>query len=221
MPLAWTARRRSSSEVPRKCCGPARCGRRVDGRGGESRGAIVRSQRNADRPTKAILMAVTVPPRPSCPRKSPGTDRTWIDPTTRWYDPESMKNSRILLILLMALILPVKGAMAAAGMFCHSGSTSSHDARTSEHHAVDHGQSHHHHHGDGNEPSEPRTGDGMPSPTLASCTVCSAVCSSPPLPAAPIVLLSPPSTAGESFPPVAVPRTSAVIGGLERPPRTI
>jgi len=201
-----------------RTCALWSAGRRPRGRESRCDRQITTKRRSPD---ESHSHAVTVPPRPSCPRKSPGTDRTWIDPTTRWYDPESMKNSRILLILLMALILPVKGAMAAAGMFCHSGSTSSHDARTSQYHAVDHGQSHHHHHGDGNEPSEPRTGDGMPSPALASCTVCSAVCSSPPLPAAPIVLLSPPSTAGESFPPVAVPRTSAVIGGLERPPRTI
>jgi hypothetical protein len=132
-----------------------------------------------------------------------------------------MKKSRIWLILLIAVILPFKGAMAAAGMFCHLGTGQiAEAAQAAQHHAVvDQAQTTEPHH-DAAHAGGSST-DGSPTQASSSCAICSAFCSSPPLPAAGIQAVPPGASAAERFPPLAVPRSSTVVSGLERPPRTV
>lgn len=135
-----------------------------------------------------------------------------------------MNKFRTWLLLLVAAIVPFKGAMAAAGMFCHEGFLQ--PARTIEAihpHSLsgspavhEHGQ---HHPMVANSESGEHE-DTAPVST-ASCTICSAVCSAPPLPATANALDIPVVAGSERFPALTIPRPNAMIGGLERPPRTI
>ena len=139
----------------------------------------------------------------------------------RWYDPKLMKKSRIWLILLLTVILSFKGAMAAAGMFCHLGTGQIVDTPQAAHHhaVVDQAQTTEQHHAAA--PTGGSSTDDAPTQSSSSCTICSSVCSSPPLPAAGVQTVPPGATAAERFPPLAVPRSSTVVSGLERPPRTV
>jgi hypothetical protein len=132
-----------------------------------------------------------------------------------------MSKTRTWLMLLVALLLPLKGTMAAAGMFCHMGSTTPQAAI---------GQQHHEHHVDASHAhaghADTQSGSGAPEPDPGSaasptCTICSAVCSAPPLPATGPSPLSLPATASERFPALVPPHVTALSGGLERPPRTL
>lgn len=134
-----------------------------------------------------------------------------------------MSNPRPWLLLLVALILPFKGALAAAGMFCHASSPVpvSSIAATDHDHAGMSG----HDHGpraaaDGEHGGGAHEHGGGPLP-VSSCTICSAVCSAPPLPSAGLALAPLSAPGAERFPALAPPRPSAVAGGLERPPRTV
>jgi hypothetical protein len=132
-----------------------------------------------------------------------------------------MKKLRIPLILLVALILPVKGAMAAAGMLCHLGSAQAMTAilQPHQHHAEAH-QNHAEHHAlDGDSQSDAE--DDARLIPASSCAICSAVCSAPPLPANGIAFHATAPSGAERFPALSPPRPSAVHSGLERPPRTI
>ena len=133
-----------------------------------------------------------------------------------------MSKFRIWLLLLVALILPFKGTMAAAGMFCHLGSDLPMSAIVQPHQhpaAAEHDHAHGH-----AADSATQSGvhhDGGPNPLSSSCTICSAVCSAPPLPPAGLSLQLPVPAGAERFPALAPPRPSAVASGLERPPRTV
>jgi hypothetical protein len=133
-----------------------------------------------------------------------------------------MKKLRIPLILLVALILPFKGAMAAAGMFCHLGSAQPMSAivQPHQHHAEAHQNHAEHHAPDDVSQSDAEDGARL-IPASSSCTICSAVCSAPPLPANGIAFHAPPPSGAERFPALSLPRPSAAQSGLERPPRTI
>jgi hypothetical protein len=190
-------------------------GRRLDrvGDGGELRG-------------RAIEPALLTLPglKGQCIRSavSPGTMVGEVAPTRAWYVPTSMKKLRIPLILLVALILPVKGAMAAAGMFCHLGSAQPMSAivQPHQHHAGAHQNHAEHHAVDGDSQSDAED-DAPLIPASSSCAICSAVCSAPPLPANGIAFHVPAASGAERFPALSPPRLSAVQSGLERPPRTI
>lgn len=132
-----------------------------------------------------------------------------------------MKQLRIPLILLVALTLPFKGAMAAAGMLCHLGSAQpvSGIVQPHEHHSDVH-QNHAEHHAVDGDSQGGAQGDARLIPASSSCAICSAVCSAPPLPAASIDFYAP-SQDAERFPALSPPHPSAVQSGLERPPRTI
>ena len=128
-----------------------------------------------------------------------------------------MTKAKVWLLLLVALLLPFKGALAAAGVFCHLGSSQPIGAIVTPHHheaVADHGHGDHH-------ASHVAVDDNQPSPTGASCAICSAVCGAPPLPVAATSLHAPLPSGAERFPPLASPRSSSRSEGLERPPRTI
>jgi hypothetical protein len=133
-----------------------------------------------------------------------------------------MNKLRVPLMLMVALILPFKGAMAAAGMFCHLGSAQPVSAIVQPH--KHHGEAHQDHaeHRTVDGESQSHTEDDAPLiPASSSCAICSAVCSAPPLPANGIAFHVPPASGAERFPALSPPRLSAVQSGLERPPRTI
>lgn len=124
------------------------------------------------------------------------------------------------LVLLLALILPVKGAMAAVGMLCHVPASQQvllvHDHASHEMHDVqasaDLPDASHHHHG---------SGDSSGHAPDTSCLACAAVCGASPLPTA-LGLNLP------AFDPVrdwrvfaSAEPTSLSLAGLERPPRSI
>ena len=138
------------------------------------------------------------------------------------------------LLLAVALLLPFRGAVAAAGLLCHMGGSS--PATVSQ--ALepgDRGHAHaatgYHQHGDEARPASEdhaRHGanDDLPRATGAAgsasmCDLCSSVCAAPALPShcAQLVVLLP--ATGERFPSVSPPRAAPTFGGLERPPRSV
>jgi hypothetical protein len=138
------------------------------------------------------------------------------------------------LLLVVALLLPFRGAVAAIGLLCHMGGSSS--ATVSQaHEPGDRGHAHattgYHQHGDKARPAledHARHGvnDDMPSASgtagsASMCDLCSSVCAAPALPShsAQLVVLLP--ATGERFPSVSPPRAAATFGGLERPPRSV
>lgn len=138
------------------------------------------------------------------------------------------------LLLVVALLLPFRGALAAAGLICHMGSPSS--ATVSQaHESGDRGHAHaatgHHQHGDEARPaSQDHAPHGAigdfadatgPAGGASACDLCSSVCAAPPLPshAAQLAVLLP--ATGERFPAVSPPRLAPTLGGLERPPRSV
>ena len=68
--------------------------------------------------TEALLLRSTDSSLSSACRPASAWNRSKMDGSNPWwYDLEPMKKSRLGLVLLMAVILPFKGAMAAAGCF--------------------------------------------------------------------------------------------------------
>ncbi|HVF64547.1 MAG TPA: hypothetical protein VNE58_11185 [Casimicrobiaceae bacterium] len=132
-----------------------------------------------------------------------------------------MKKLRIPLLLLLAVILPFKGGMAAAGVFCHAGTQQTAEIAAPSHSASSDAHSAHaRHQATGSESSSHDHDEDRVALSTGGCTVCSALCSTPPLATAVNVHISSPAAA-ERFPALAAPRPSAVTSGLDRPPRTI
>lgn len=126
------------------------------------------------------------------------------------------------LLLLVALLLPFRGALAVAGGWCHavgeeaaSAATVSHDHNAHAHHdhARGHGNAHERHAGDG----QPLEANDL---TTASCTFCTAVCAAPPLPAGGVLVHALLPIGAERFPALAPPCSTATFGALDRPPRS-
>jgi hypothetical protein len=135
-----------------------------------------------------------------------------------------MTKLKYWLVVLLALILPVKGAMATAGMLCHVpasqqvqvshghvASASHESSAASGSHDASHGsvQSHH------GEAGAAGTS------TDTSCLACAAVCAASPLPPAPLVSLPPLEPARDWQRLALVAPPSLALAGLERPPRSL
>jgi len=122
-----------------------------------------------------------------------------------------------ILLLLVAFLLPIRGALAAVGLFCHVDGTQPVAATTShQHDPADHSsqhQSHQTHH-------DHSTGHDAPAQS-DTCKYCAAVCSVPPVAPAEMTLHEPVSPGGEQFAAVTVSPPGPYVSGLERPPRTI
>ncbi|MDE2607925.1 MAG: hypothetical protein KGL68_18610 [Burkholderiales bacterium] len=133
-----------------------------------------------------------------------------------------MKIARVLLLVLLSALLPIRGAMAAA-LPCAgaAGATSGmhqmhemqashgghHDEAGADAHMVgkmSHGQHHH----------EGAAGQG-------TCNLCSACCSVPPLASAVPGVPLPHAVASVAFPDLTFPAPSFLSEGQERPPRSI
>lgn len=143
-----------------------------------------------------------------------------------------MKWSAIL-FLVVAMLLPFRGALAAAGMLCHAGSLAPTAAvqptdavERDGPHAFEEGHGHgaarhfaaggHVAHGESAVPPD----DAGAAGGASTCDLCASVCASPPIPGhgGHLVPLLP--TMGERFPAVDPPRQAPILGGLERPPRS-
>ena len=143
-----------------------------------------------------------------------------------------MKLLRIWLLVLLAVVLPVRGGMAAT-MPCAPAGSSHHPAQAEEalHHGsahMDHGVGHAHpgtaHVGastDQGKGGHDHSGGGHDHSTGDKCNVCSASCSSLPLPSAGAAIGAPVVLASVSFPDLFAPAPTFQSDGQERPPRTI
>ena len=131
---------------------------------------------------------------------------------------DSVMKRRSVLLLLVALLLPIRGALAAVGLFCHLDSIPPIAASQPHKHdtAADHASHHqprkvHHDHSTGHD--APAQSD--------TCKYCAAVCSVPPVAPSELTLHEPVSPGGERFAAIEVSRSGPYPSGLERPPRTI
>jgi hypothetical protein len=130
----------------------------------------------------------------------------------------------VRLLLIVALLLPFRGGMAAAGVLCHAGGNAKPAvAAGAEHHQ--HAHAAHHAHDDGaaaahaahDEPGAPA--DAQTDQPDSSCPFCTAVCGAPPLPVTAVSTHALPPAGGERFPALSPPRSTLVFGAPDRPPR--
>lgn len=130
------------------------------------------------------------------------------------------------ILLLVSLLLPVRGAMAAAGFFCHEAPPPAQSGSPSNdryHHAVS----------ESLVETSVGTGDvaivvpagddpvqhGDTVPASSTCDLCSSICACPPIPSSAMLVASLPRAAALAFPALAPPASTLILGGLERPPR--
>jgi hypothetical protein len=135
-----------------------------------------------------------------------------------------MKLVRIFFLLLLAVLLPIRGAVAAA-MLCPVGGTGSQTEVRVHDHSIGHHQMDQvaepdhsmrdHDHGSAVDASE--ASDGAPD----KCDLCSAYCSVLPLVGSLPTTFVLPEVAATTFPALSVRAPSFVSDGPERPPRSI
>ena len=129
-----------------------------------------------------------------------------------------VKLARIWLLVLLAVLLPLRGAMAAA-MMCpppaspHGMSAATQGDARGHHHDMALARAHAGHHGDSLRHHEN-------SAVQNDCSLCAACCLTVPLTAA-APTLPERHDGAPSFPELAAPPPSFLSGGLERPPRSI
>ncbi|MEO8154449.1 MAG: hypothetical protein ABI605_15370 [Rhizobacter sp.] len=130
-----------------------------------------------------------------------------------------MKTARLWLLVFLSLLLPIRGAVAAA-MLCPASvggaqsTASAHLAKMGHHMQAAGGEDHAmHHHG-----AQERAGhDGS---AAEKCNLCSDCCSLTPLLSSPLSLAAPQDFSTISFPDLFAPAPSFVSDGQERPPRS-
>ncbi len=136
-----------------------------------------------------------------------------------------MKQLRLVILILLAFLLPVRGAVAAA-MLCPAG-----EDATAAAVAVGHGQHDRHVHDDPGmhaDRSAAHTDAGTDAPGGESaagthsntCHFCASGCCVTPLGAAPSTVASPLVTASVTFPALRAPVPVFHSDGQDRPPRT-
>jgi hypothetical protein len=114
------------------------------------------------------------------------------------------KGARLWLLLFLAVLLPVRGAVAAA-MWC-----SMTPVPAPQHETVMHGEGHEHHHA-----------EGAASPSAEKCNLCAASCCLTPLPSQPPSVAAPLPGPAAVCPEIDAPPVSFLSDGQERPPRSI
>jgi hypothetical protein len=119
------------------------------------------------------------------------------------------------LLLAIALLLPLRSAMAIAGLLCHASGASAVAAASDDHpHSADVDQhvsqsAHHQHEGDKRSASD------------SSCSLCTSACSAPPLRSTVELAHLLESDGTEGFPPLRPGPATGSTGAPERPPRTV
>lgn len=136
-----------------------------------------------------------------------------------------VKSLRVWLILLLAVLLPVRGALALAMQCSTPGTQVQVQAQLSgghEHHAASLG--HEHHHGAAADPAvshDDSDGTGHDHAGAADkCNLCAASCSATALVSASMTVAEQQSVSAV-FPHLYAPPPSFVSDGLKRPPRSI
>ena len=133
-----------------------------------------------------------------------------------------MKTVRLLLLVLLALVLPFRGALANVAHCAGGASEFEHSVPLVHDHGADHAQqvvAHHEVHdhagaqGDG--------GKASASASVDKCKFCTASCSATPCMSAAPTVATPAVVADAAFPPVLAPPPSHPSDGQERPPRSI
>jgi hypothetical protein len=136
-----------------------------------------------------------------------------------------VKHFRLWLLLLLAVLLPVRGALAAA-MFCAPAGVGTQDeVRVLDHSANPHalmdaamahaGHDHAaHDHGTGTDGGESLNAHDK-------CNLCTAFCSVTPLASGPLIMTAPQDVAAAAFPELFAPPSSFLSDGQDRPPRSI
>ena len=140
----------------------------------------------------------------------------------------SVKLLRLWLLVLLAVLLPVRGAMAAT-MLCAPTGSGQHQTTAPDHGAAhtDHGSAHadhataHDHAEPGHDAAPHDHGQGSHDHSSDDkCNICSASCSSLSLPSASAGIGEPVALSSVSFPGLSAPAPTFQSDGQERPPRT-
>lgn len=135
-----------------------------------------------------------------------------------------MKSLRIWLLVLLAFVLPIRGAMAAA-MLCGPATAQDHVVSATVHvHDHDHEHEHEHEHG-GDAPSTTASAVHDHGASAADhagtdkCSFCASCCSAAAPPTLAVTLPQAPLATAD-FPADLAPDPEFVSGGQERPPRS-
>lgn len=152
-----------------------------------------------------------------------------------------MKMLRVCLLLMLVVLLPWRGAVAAAMLCPPASMPASHDAHSEHSHhdapaatavdgPADLQAEHHEHQGHhdhayliADEASDTQQApDNTPPPAAdGKCQLCAATCALSTLPAPAPGLPQPPAVAASAFPPLVAPAPDFLSSGQERPPRSI
>jgi hypothetical protein len=134
-----------------------------------------------------------------------------------------MKSWRIWLLLLLAVLLPVRGAVAAAMLCPVAGSGIQTELAVvnhpTAHEAMDHAMEHDH--GVSHEHAVGGHHDGHDHTATDKCNMCSAFCSLTPLVSEVQTVAEPLDPTAVKFSELSAPPPSFFSDGQERPPRTI
>jgi len=135
-----------------------------------------------------------------------------------------LKYLRTLILVLLAVLLPIRGAVAAA-MLCPDGVGTAAAAALSEHAHHDHdghgdAGTHAHHAAQGAAGGE-KQDDSSSGSQPNTCHFCASGCCVTPLAFAPPTIAEPLLTASITFPALQAPVPAFHSGGQDRPPRTI
>ena len=132
-----------------------------------------------------------------------------------------MKTLRVFLLVLLALLLPIRGAVGAATM-CPEGvqavsSVAATAHTTGHHHSAQEASEAPHHHG---HPCPGEHTDTATSAHTGGCNACASCCSVTPMLSTLPVIQAPVDAAPVSFPPLLAPAPTFHIDAQERPPRS-
>ena len=135
----------------------------------------------------------------------------------------SMKSWRFCLLLLLAVLLPVRGAVASAMLCSVAGSGAQTELAGVEHptahEAMDHAMEHEH--GAAHDPAGGGHHEGHDHAGTDKCNVCSSFCSLTPLVSELPTVAEPLDRTAVRFSEFSAPPPSFFSDGQERPPRTI
>ena len=126
---------------------------------------------------------------------------------------------RVFILLIVALLLPIRGALAGVGILCHVGGGSVEHGLTEHSHHQSEGATVSSSHSHAVPHEHPAAPDGPAQPD--ACKYCTAVCSVPPIAPGDLSFRGPDATGGDRFAALQVSALSPYVSGLERPPRTI
>jgi len=136
----------------------------------------------------------------------------------------AVKHLRIFVLVLLSVLLPLRGAVAAT-MLCAGGAQTQSAATAAGHghHRMqpDHGRHEHHAapHGHANNPA-PDT-DSSTDAHASTCQFCASGGCVTPIAPPPFAVASPLLPSSVMFPALSAPAAAYFSGGQERPPRTI